>query len=169
MKTKFLASLFVLSLLAIAGCETAPTSRPTIQPFDPAAFVPYRQPGTGKISGQAFLKTRGGDIKLGAGNKVTLSPATAFNKEVRMMRDQGIEPSNYTDAEIAQFKDTIRNTIADAQGNFEFSGLPAGEYLLEVVIRWEVPGQYGLDTTGGIVHKNVTIKDGESVKVMLTE
>ena len=46
-----------------------------------AKFAPFAGTGSGRIKGSAFLKTRSGDVKLGAGNKVYLMPATAYTDE----------------------------------------------------------------------------------------
>jgi hypothetical protein len=42
---------------------------------------PYKRTGKSAISGQAFLRTQGADVKLGAGCNVTLSPATQYMKK----------------------------------------------------------------------------------------
>jgi hypothetical protein len=41
-------------------------------------YAAFEQPGRGSIAGQAFLTTRGGDVKMGAGRTVTLDPATRY-------------------------------------------------------------------------------------------
>ena len=167
MKSLPTATVLGMALAALlAGCETP--SQPTKTAFDPAAYAPYQQAGTGKISGQAFLKTVGGDVKFGAGDEVTLSPATEFFKELMAFNAQGINPSTLTDAVSKEVMSHSRKATADGNGNFEFTGLPAGEYALEVVITWQVPSQIGLQGTGGLVSKLVTVGDGESVRVVLT-
>ena len=90
-------------------------------------------------------------------------------REVRGLRNQGIVPANYSDDVLAQIKDTFKTTIVDAQGNFEFSDLPSGDYLLEVLIQWEVVGQWGPFTTGSMVSKVTTVIDGKISKIILTE
>ena len=70
--------LLVLSLSLLAACTISapPPPYPTVA-GDPAEYAPFLEEGTGVVSGQAFMKTRGGDVKLGAGNTVTLDPITA--------------------------------------------------------------------------------------------
>jgi hypothetical protein len=132
------------------------------QRFQPEDVLGYAARGTGKISGQAFLKTRGGEVRVGAGNAVQLLPAKAW-----FYAALAFHWSEFPDATRAQLAPFMRVTQADAQGNFEFSDLPPGDYLLHTLIEWEVPGAYGATTTGGPVQKRVSIQS-EPVRVMLT-
>lgn len=165
----FATAMLALASLLFTGCATI--AEQTVQKkectnkWDPADFSQYERKGTAKIYGQAFLMTRGGDVKLAAGQTVTALPATAFVKEVRTLRDQGILPISVTDPVAAVMSKATREAIVDAQGNYEFLNLPEGEYLLEVKIEW-LAGGY---KTGGLVHKIVSIRNGESQKVILTE
>jgi len=163
---KFLA---LVALTFLVGCATTAPSANTKTLFNNSDFDAYRAKGTGKVVGQAFLKTVGGDVKVAAGDKVSLTPATALIKEMRDMRNHGIEPANFTQDVLAKISDTFKNTIADAQGNFEFTDLPSGEYLLEVNIEWGVAGQYGVYNSGHLVCKYVTVTDGATAKVILTD
>src|SRR5688572_1071163 len=53
--------------------------QPSPLPAFSAEEVAYAaQPGTGVIDGQAFLRTRGGDVKYGAGSAVFLLPLSAY-------------------------------------------------------------------------------------------
>ena len=168
MKSKLASLLGLACALALfAGC-VAPMAQiqtqATATPFDAAAFEPYRAPGKCKLIGQAFLKTRGGDVKVAAGEIVGLLPGTAYLKEVRALRDKGIEPIGQTREVAAEIEKAIRKTVADGQGNFEFTDLPAGNYLLEVNIQW-LAGSF---MTGGLVTKTVTVSEGGNARVMLT-
>lgn len=177
MKTRILASVFGLAVaLALGGCviPEAPSGTPVRAvpmktAFDPASLDPYKRTGHAEIAGQAFLTTRGGDVKVGAGREVVLFPATPFFREVATHMEHGYRPLAYQTVR-SQFHAAAHKTIADAQGNFEFRSLPAGDYMLEVEIRWEIPGYGGGSViTGGMVRKFVTIADGEELRVMLTK
>lgn len=146
----------------VAGCVVTNMQQVTA-PFDPAQLIPYKGEGTASISGQAFLKTRGGDVKLAAGETVSLTPAIPFIKEVRLLRDKGISPV-YPDSVVEQIRTCVRKAMVDAQGNFEFVNLPSGEYLLEVSIHWDT----GRGSTGGLVHKYAKVDEGSHERVMLT-
>lgn len=101
---------------------------------------------------------------MGAGETVSLIPATPFVKEVRALRDAGFVPTTVTKEVAAAIELATRSTIADAQGNFEFRDLPAGDYILEVDIRWRA----GSFMTGGLVTKPVSVVSAENPRVMLT-
>jgi hypothetical protein len=175
MKTESLASAFALALLALfPGCVAPMPDGPLVRDvpmetkFDPASLGPYRQTGTAAIIGQAFLTTRGGDVKVGAGREVTLFPATAFFREATVHIDRGYRPAAYQTVRD-QFLAVAHRTQADAGGNFEFRDLPPGDYMLEVEISWEVPGRYGLYKSGDIIRKFVSVADGQQVRAMLTK
>jgi hypothetical protein len=135
----------------------------------PAAsdYAPYRVTGTASINGQAFLTTRGGDVKLGAGSPVTLDPATPYAKE--WYEKIGMATARF--AEMPQdslFRNARQTSTVDAQGRFKFTNLPAGTYLLRSIVTWETGGAY-TPTQGGVVSELVTLTDGESKDVIMNK
>lgn len=156
--------LVFLGYLVLNGCasRTVQISRS----FQESEFIPYQKQGDGSINGQVFLKTRGGEIKYGAGNTVTLIPDTPYTREIwnYMSRDEllvGID---------GRWLNYVKETTADANGNFEFKNLPAGSYFLKCPVFWEVPNSsYGLTTTGSVVKKSIKLSNGEAIKIVLTE
>ena len=159
-----LRAIFVLFLvLLIAGCVTTPVQRKTV--FIESEYEPYKGKGTASIVGQAFAKTRGGDVKYAAGNTIFLNPVTSYSTEFFniLVRQQQI-PSP-PDPRIYYYNS---QTIADGNGNFEFKNLPPGEYYIHTIIMWEVPGRYGLQTTGGAIGTQVKVGPGETVKAIVT-
>lgn len=164
-------ALIIIALLGLCGCVAPNFQRPPthmLQVWNPTELDPYRKSGTGVVAGQAFLKTQGGDVKVAAGEEVSLVPATPFMREALRHFQQNIEPVEYTAAVRSEMNNVIKRTTADAQGNFEFHGVAPGSYLLQVSITWKVPSAYGIQTTGGLVVKEVEIRDGENSRVMLT-
>lgn len=151
-------------LLTVAGCQPQPQIRMNT-PFSITDYENYKGKGTGKIYGQAFLKTRGGDVKTGAGSSVQLWPYTPFMKEMISLKDQGYQITNYTQEIVRQMLPYMKESIGDANGNFEFMEVPAGEYIIEVNITWLA----GNSITGGVVRKPVTLTEGQAVKVILTQ
>lgn len=69
-------------------------------------------------------------MKVAAGNTVQLWSAPAFMKEVISLQDLGYNVTNYTQAVILKIRPYIRESLGDAQGNFEFTDLPAEDYCL---------------------------------------
>ena len=140
--------------------------------FDISEYANFQASGSAKLSGEAFLKTRGGDVRYGAGSQILLIPATAYAREfveqdlVRMKKE--IEPPL-----DHRLYDIIRSTQADSKGKFIFSNIPGGTYILYTSITWEVPqfsrtlGSYS-SSTGGPVWQEITVQDGEQRLIILT-
>ena len=116
MKTYVATALLMgFLLLAPTGCVSQPQTQMKTA-FSLKDFEPYKAKGLGKIYGQAFLKTRGGDVKVGAGDKVVLWPFPPFMKEVISLKDQGYSITNYTQEMVQQMLPYVRESIGDAQG-----------------------------------------------------
>lgn len=156
---------FMIGLAAtIMAC--APIPQPRLIPFNEAEYTPYAQPGTATITGEAFLKTRGGDVKKGAGNKVYLNPVTSYSTE---WYQRGVLGGQLLEPADERARPFFRETLADSDGRFEFQNLPAGEYYLACPIVWEVPIGYGNTMpTGGWAHARIKVGPGERVRAILT-
>ncbi|MGD1090116.1 MAG: hypothetical protein ABR955_15535, partial [Verrucomicrobiota bacterium] len=126
----------------VAGCATQMTT-----PFDESAFQPFVGKGTSTITGQAFQKTIGGDVKYGAGDEVSLIPATPYTTEMIQAWQKSARknllllPPQIT----PQLQKYVREVIADGSGNFEFQNIPAGDYYIVCPIFWSVPIEYGME------------------------
>lgn len=159
------------ALLACAGCIPPPQTAPS--PFipppaaDPAQYASFSVSGEGSIAGQAFLMTRGGDAKRAAGRAVTLDPVTDYSREWFERLGMSIDRFD-TMSDDSLFRRAHRATQADADGRFQFTGLPAGRYLVRTTVTWEAPGTYGLTTQGGIVSAVVVVPAGH-VDVIMSE
>lgn len=164
MQLQIAIAMVGLLLLVPSGCALKPDIQ-TKTPFSSKDFEAYKAKGNGKIYGQTFLKTRGGDVKLAAGNTVALWPAPTFMREAMTLREGGYNVTNYTQEVVREILPYKRDSIGDAQGNFDFTDLAPGDYMLEVVITWEVAGSQ----TGGVVRKFVTLGEGQAMKVILTQ
>lgn len=154
---------FIAICLLMVGC--AVPLQPRNISFNNDYFSRYAGAGDSKIVGQAFLKTRGGEVRYGAGNEVRLIPVTPYTQEDF---DGGIvrgEPLTPVDSRVFQY---IRKAIVGGQGDFEFKDLPAGDYIVTCIITWEVPGRYGLTPTGAVAYATVSVKSGETAKAIVT-
>lgn len=157
----------LLAVAVISGCATPQKQVSQRQaPFIESEYAPYAITGTATIKGQAFTKTRGGDVKFAAGNMISMNPVTTYSTEWfnrNVLSGEFLSPS---DTKIDPFNKT---TIADGNGNFKFTNLPAGEYYIVTNIIWEVPSAPAgyLKPTGGILAQKVIVKDGETVEIIL--
>ncbi|MFN0149619.1 MAG: carboxypeptidase-like regulatory domain-containing protein [bacterium] len=153
--------------LTLAGCFTqmrGPAARTMW--FREEEYDPYRVPGDASIEGQAFLKTRGGDVKYGAGNEVVLNPATSYSSE---WYDRSVVRGEALEAPDLRATSFVRTMIADGEGRFRFENLTPGDYYLACRIVWEVPGSaFSQNYTGGIAHAEAHVDSGKTTKVILT-
>lgn len=153
-------------LLSVCGCATTrPVPLHMSLRADSATYARFSGKGSGSIQGQAFLTTRGGDVKLGAGRVVTLDPATLYAME--WYRQIGADQARFDEAPPdSAFRKARRTTTIDAQGHFRFRNLPSGTYLLRSIVSWETIAP-NAGSQGGVVADTVTIDGSEEKEVIL--
>jgi hypothetical protein len=158
---KMIVFLLVVILL-ISACTPTYNIKSA---FDVTKFEPYNKKGTGKVTGQAFLKTKGGDVKYGAGEEIKLVPSNSYTQEIweAVRKGKTLENRDY------RLGDYIRKTIADGSGHFIFESIPAGTYLIQCEVYWEIPSYYSTITTGETIIKSITVQEGKTTDVMVTE
>lgn len=162
--------LAIGTVLFLLACAPRTPMGP-ITPLPPvsAEEVSFAQgTGTATIEGQAFLKTRGGDVKYGAGNNVYLLPHTphTFAWLTRVISDLKNAPS------LNPVVDSVtRRTVASGDGRFRFENVPAGQYLVVTTVTWGAPVGYGgaLVTQGGFIGRTVTAESGKTVTTIVTQ
>ena len=145
---------------ALAGCQQVQNY--SMGPFPEGEYAALKKSGNAKITGQVFLKTRGGDVKYGAGEEVALVPKTSYTTEYH---DAGMAGYNVINVD-ARYKQSVSRTQADGSGHFAFSHVAPGNYYLQSKVTWI----YGNNLkTGGMITKEVIVNDGETLDIMLTE
>jgi hypothetical protein len=127
-------------------------------------FAQYEGKGTSAVAGQAFLTTRGGNVKYGAGRAVYLIPVTPYTAEWVQNCLSGTFGKKATlDPRLSQY---VKIAQADGEGRFQFSEIPAGNYYLACYITWEIPDQ--ILPEGGWVVKSVNLQEGSNIQIVLT-
>lgn len=163
-------TLCLIAMLLMGSCVHAPKTSPRLESFQEIEYQAYAVDGNGTITGETFLRTRGGGVKLGSGADIFLIPATAYNQEFVQREVLGGE--KLTPSKDSRSSFYTRIAKADSRGIFRFEHVPAGSYFLWTVITWEVPevGRYGIYSrpTGGGLAERVMINPGESKTVVLT-
>lgn len=139
-------------------------SVPLVLSSAPADYIGFGAQGTGSVAGQAFLTTRGGDVKLGAGRAVTLDPLTPFARAWYQRAGSRINGFDVSPPD-SLFVINRREVVSDAEGRFQFKNVPTGQYLLRSSVTWEIPGQ---PLQGGVVATLVSIGANDSVAVVLS-
>ncbi len=165
----FVRFLFAAVLLVLAACQL-PVAPPWRQvpsaalytiatPFNEREFAGYDRRGSSSISGEAYFRT-GGSVVLAAGSEVVLVPDTAYTRELwepaRSGRYRGV--ANF-DPRYFKYR---RSTVADSNGYFRFTGLPAGSYIVQT----HVPA---IDEGKAVfLHRRVTIEDNSAANIILS-
>ncbi len=188
---KFPLLISITLLLASCSTSTVNTSTPTprvntstptpsiekIQrvPYNPEEFARYLVKGTAEVTGQAFMKTQSGEVKYAAGNIIMLNPVTSMSNQwykefyvLPLHLHNNKEFINNDPEGFKKYQEAVIETQANGEGRFKFQNVPAGNYYLTTSIIWQVPGRYGLTSTGGIVCRKVSIRSGESHNFILT-
>jgi hypothetical protein len=155
------AGFLVATLTLCHGCASTTASyqyayEPRVEwPEQEYAAVSVRR-GKNLVSGQAFLKTRGGDVKTAAGNLVLLNPATSYSTQfvdVIIKKLHGIGTVLTPETPDIRLDKFLKQTTADGDGRFEFHDVADGEYYLYTTVVWEAVGQ----RQGGWVYKKITV------------
>lgn len=159
-------SALALALLVMSGCAQQPAkSNISFGPFPKAEYEALAKTGTGSVTGQVFMKTRGGDVKVGAGNEVLLIPVTSHSRTLYQAYQMNAAPSNSPDPRAKPY--TLR-MIAGVDGDFAFKNVPPGDYYLAGTVTWEAPGRNYASQQGGFIMMPVTVEDGQEKRIMLT-
>lgn len=158
---------FILACLAailLQGCVSAPK---IVSTFDPAEAAFINQAGTGRISGQAFLRRNDGMVVYAAGSDVILIPRTTYATERMNALYRGgkinslvPEPENTDPRYISM----TRKTRANGEGRFEFDGLADGDYYIVTRVVWLIGGY----TQGGNLMETASIRNGQAVEIIMT-
>ena len=118
----------------MAICET------TKQVYSAEEHAQWVSPGTGKVVGEVFSRTRSGDVKVGAGETVWLVPDTAFFHEIAEQFVRGFDLQSEE-----QLASVVRRTTCNSRGEFFFQDVPAGKYMVLSRLYWNA----GSRMTGG--------------------
>ena len=160
---KISAAVLILSAALLTACANQkPVDRP---PFPIDEYAQLQTVGTGKVAGQVFMKTVGGDVRFGAGSDVYLFPGTSYSDFWYQTNYVSQKPIAPPDSRQMQYTKIVQ---ADGSGNFEFSDIPPGRYYISSMVTWQAPTQWGLAAQGGWVAKSATVSNGATARVMLT-
>lgn len=161
---------FVALLCLLSACASQhPSTLPPVtrMAFPEREYQALEKVGKSTVTGQAFLRTRGGDVKTAAGSEVILNPVTSYSMEwyeKSYLPGRAITPSD------DRLWNYAKKQIADGSGRFTFKNVPPGEYFVTTVITWEAGTGYqgALQVQGGAVTKRIVVKAGEDNEVIVT-
>lgn len=173
---RIFGAIFTLGIVFLAkGIYYFPPAQaqlePTVDPGGQLAMI--NEPGTGRIEGQAFTETRGGEVRHATGDTVTLQPDTAYVRDAIQYLAFESQPRAglVTSIPNLQFLDTSkRQTIADADGRFAFEGLVPGKYIVSAVISWEASAREGVFAPQFVsVVGFADVNEGGTTKAIVTD
>jgi hypothetical protein len=162
--------IVLLSWLAfiLSACASYAPPQPVMRmPFPQAEYEALPKTGTAVVTGQAFLKTRGGDVKTAAGNAVVLNPVTSYSTEWFEKNYLGHQSLTAEDIRLDRY---LIKTVADASGRFTFKKVAPGDYYLTTTVTWETATGYQgeLEVQGGFLSRRITVVDKQELDVILT-
>ena len=120
-------------------------------------YVGYAGEGSTSITGQAFLRQRGGGVVTCAGSPVIAVPVGHFFDRISPAYLQDLQPGALS---------LIRQTTCDAAGNFRFSRLPAEKWRVVTNVTWETADR--LDKFQGGVLSRVAPSEDAPDPIYLT-
>jgi hypothetical protein len=170
MQIKQLPTMSIL-VLFLNGCVS---TQEISFSYSEEEIQPYLLSGNAKITGQAFLRQQGGGVVVCAGEPVILLPnigafaeAYRLRKQRIVARVKGSGDGRVTTAGLTDpvASKAIRQTLCDAQGNFELADLPAGNWLLYSRVQWVVDSiRQGSDLIA-----EITTRAAGDQRVLLTD
>ena len=117
--------------------------------------------GSGKVTGELFAVTRGGDVKIGAGEEVRIQPETSYTKNQNDLLDK-IDLNTQTLSPADPRKEQyIRRTTTDSQGKYEFTDVPPGTYRFNGFFTWYAGSLVQVATFSQII----TVENNKTTKV----
>jgi len=179
MKKVMLLVIVLTGMILVQGCGEPCVMFVQRPEFPVSEYVNIPKPGTGSatVKGQVFMRTIVGDVKHGAGSTVTLNPVTSYSTAAYEVIGNFIfDNSRFPVCPFPTLSEPDKRYVeywceqqADAEGKFEFVNVPTGEYFVNSSVVWLVPsGNYISYPQGGTITKRVTVKDNETVQIMLT-
>ena len=147
----------IASVCVVCGCFSTPEV--TLPKFNESKVQFSNERGTGRIEGDLFARTRGGDVKVGAGAKIQLSPYNAhINAYWKSLGNTA--PLDY------KAKRYIESTVADSEGRFRFDNLAPGRYIIHASFEWWV-GDKKYDRQLVAATKTVNVENNDTARVSL--
>jgi len=157
--------VWIAAVAAIAGCAVPQKPVEMKNKFDPAAHAAYMQPGSVRVTGQAFLRQQGGGTVTCAGSRAVLFPATPYFRESVEILVRGGVPKVESNRPGPEFKSVFRETRCDAQGNFDLEPVAPGRYIVMSEVRWTIANS----RQGGYLRREVDVVAGATNRFLLSD
>ncbi|MBK3332820.1 hypothetical protein GWK41_07035 [Persephonella atlantica] len=167
----------ILTLIVVScGGKTDKTEQVKLinEVFSPSDVSWFLKKGSNTIIGQAFIRTKSGDVITCAGYEVELIPYSKY-AEKRMEYIYGNSTEGFVPIkkfpynirffpEYREYENFKKKSVCDAAGVFKFKNLPDGKYYIVSLVYWET-----YQPEGGFLMKKVSVKNGEIREVILSK
>lgn len=163
MKKSLLATAIALTAY-LAGCNRVQAPVTLSTPFPNADLAHYSASGSATIAGQAFMRQNGGGVVTCAGSLALLMPDLPYFSEAVAHARNNQNVDFAADQQHAQ--SMVRKSTCDAQGNFVFTNLPVGGWIVTSRVHWVVAD---VSQGGTLLQRGVQSKAAQETKVLLTD
>ena len=109
----------------LGGCANPPVD--LTRTFEEGDFRWAEGPGMATLTGQAFARTNGGEVRACAGLEIYLVPVTPYTKAISKAIQDGNRRFVPHPPAYLKYR---RSTLGDVSGGFEFRELPAGQWYV---------------------------------------
>ena len=160
---KHILFLSLICLFVYSGC----VSKIKRIPFPIEEYNVLSKTGNASLTGQAFMKTLGGDVKYAAGCDILLSPITSYSQQWYNESYLLNKPIEDPDPQLYEY---TYKTLGDAEGRFAFNNIPEGNYYLITTIIWYTATgfNYSLEPQGGTIAEKIYLKENENLNIVFT-
>lgn len=170
--------VIILLIMAISGCVYQKEPIRLKSTFDENQAEKLLEKGKMTLTGEAFLRQRGGVVVTCAGQGVTLIPETQYASE-RMMHIYGSPYQGFRSAadvkyspitfaaDSASYYTYMKKTMCNAQGHFKFTNLKKGKYIITTSVVWDVPNGNYYTTQGGSLMQQISLEE-DNQHIILT-
>jgi hypothetical protein len=132
--------------------------------FNNSDFEFAAKPGKATITGQAFFRRKDGVVVYAAGNPVSLIPVNAYTMEIMTESRSSAFSVKITNSD-PRLKNYIRQTTANREGRFTFTGVPDGPYVVATRVTWMA----GDAQQSGDLTQQVAISNGQNVNLIISQ
>jgi hypothetical protein len=138
-----------------------------------AEYAPFlAATGNASLTGRASITADEGTQHPSTGQPVTLDPATSSSR--RWYERAGMDWTVFNSGSPDDlFRRTRRTTITDSHGQFAFSGLQPGTYIVRVRVDWDAPDPNDIFHTvrpfSGVVASIVRIEEGGQKQITVNQ
>lgn len=155
----------LIAALSLAACAPQQQTIDISRYFSVTEVAPFNVRGRGTITGQGFLRQSGGGVVTCAGDVVYLAPDTPFTRRFFAIIAEGNLPILANGRPSQLYPNAFRISECDAQGNFRFSDLAPGKWVVVTSVYWLV----GNRQQGDLLLGDTEIIGDETAQVLLSD